>query len=278
MAVGNYSHAEGGSTIAVGSYSHAEGLNATAKGDYSHAEGSGVIASGSYSHAEGINAIAIGNYSHAEGETTLSSGSYSHAEGSATTAIGLASHAEGRWTIANGDYQHVQGAFNRSNTNPSAFILGNGTSNINRSNLIYASGSLVQITGSLNISGSISITRDITGSNALFTGTISINNTLLINQNSASLTTGTKTLSSIATGSYTSAFYNYTVASGSNARSGQVMVVWNGGSIQYTDNSTLDIGSTTSVVFTASLSGANMNLTTVLPSDSWTVKTLINLL
>jgi hypothetical protein len=129
-----------------------------AVGNYSHAEGGSTIASGSYSHAEGLNATAKGNYSHAEGDNT--------------TAIGIASHAEGRWTIANGDYQHVQGAFNRSNTNPSAFILGNGTSNINRSNLIYASGSSVQITGSLNISGSISITRDITGSNALFTGTI----------------------------------------------------------------------------------------------------------
>jgi len=54
--------------------------------------------------------------------------------------------------------------------------------------------------------------------------------------------------------------------------------VWNGGSIQYTDISTLDIGSTATIVFTASLSGPNLNLTTVLPSAAWTIKTLANLL
>jgi len=149
----------------------------------------------------------------------------------------------------------TDGIFSYFNSSGSEFITLGGSQNA-----LNVSGSVI-ISGSLNVSGSISV-----------------GNALLLNQTSASLTTGTKTLSSITTGSYTSAFYNYTVASGSNARSGQVMIVWNRGSIQYTDNSTLDIGSTTSVVFTASLSGANMNLTTVLPSDSWTVKTLANLL
>jgi hypothetical protein len=150
------------------------------------------------------------------------------------------------------------------------------------SSIIYSSGSNIfgnslsntqVFTGSMNITGSLNITGSINT-----TGTLLVNNSLLINQTSSSLASGTTILSNIATGSYTSAFYNYTLASGSNARSGQVMIVWNGGSIQYTDNSTLDIGNTAAVVFTASLSGANMNLTTILPSDSWTVKTLANLL
>jgi hypothetical protein len=44
------------------------------------------------------------------------------------------------------------------------------------------------------------------------------------------------------------------------------------------DNSTLDIGNTSTVALTASLSGANVLLTSTLPSSGWTIKTLINLL
>jgi hypothetical protein len=45
--------------------------------------------------------------------------------------------------------------YNITSSVQSAFILGNGTSNTNRSNLIFAAGNQVQITGSLNVSGSI---------------------------------------------------------------------------------------------------------------------------
>ncbi len=109
-------------------------------------------------------------------------------------------------------------------------------------------------------------------------GDLIVSSSLIINQNTASLASGAQTISTNATSSYTAVFYNYTVASGSNARAGQVSAVWNGGSIQYTDVSTTDIGSTSGVAFTASLNGANVRLTTVLPTSGWTVKTLANLL
>jgi hypothetical protein len=109
-------------------------------------------------------------------------------------------------------------------------------------------------------------------------GNLIISSSLIANQNTASLASGAQTISTNATSSYTAAFYNYTLASGSNARAGQVTAVWNGGSIQYTDVSTTDIGSTLAVAFTASLSGGNVQLTTVLPTSGWTVKTLANLI
>jgi hypothetical protein len=155
IARGNASHAEGYLSITSGSYSHAEGRETTAIGGYSHAEGWGTIASGSYSHAEGRNAIALGNYSHAEGFGALSIGQYSHAEGVGAEARADYSHAEGLWTIASGEYQHVQGQYNISSSAKSAFIIGNGTSNTARRNLVFASGSIFQITGSLQVSGSI---------------------------------------------------------------------------------------------------------------------------
>jgi len=175
------------------------------------------------------------------------------------------------------------------------------------SSIIYSSGSnqfgnnltdIQSFTGSLRVTGSgnhyivggnvgigkttSNATLDVNGNTIItgsltVTGTALVNNSLLINDTKTA-SIGVRTLSSIETGSYTSTFYNYTIASGSNARSGQVMIVWNGGSIQYTDISTLDIGSTATIVFTASLSGPNLNLTTVLPSAAWTIKTLANLL
>jgi hypothetical protein len=94
---------------------------------------------------------AQGLYSHAEGSSSLALGIASHAEGYLTTASGYASHAEGFNTVASGSYQHVQGQFNISSSDQSAFIIGNGTSNNLRSNLVFASGSQFQITGSLSV-------------------------------------------------------------------------------------------------------------------------------
>jgi len=111
--------------------------------------------SGEYSHAEGQFTNAYGVGSHAEGYGTVASGEASHAEGYGTIASGYASHAEGYFTIASGSYQHVQGQYNQSSSAQSAFIIGNGTSDATRSNLIFASGSQVQITGSLNVSAGI---------------------------------------------------------------------------------------------------------------------------
>jgi hypothetical protein len=126
-----------------------------ASGLYSHAEGTATNADGQASHAEGNSTIAAGLGSHAEGNITLANGAYSHTEGVNTIAYGGASHAEGQGTITSGSYQHVQGIFNRTSSLGGAFILGNGTSDANRSNLIFAAGNTVQITGSLSVSGSI---------------------------------------------------------------------------------------------------------------------------
>jgi hypothetical protein len=117
-----------------------------------------------------------------------------------------------------------------------------------------------------------------------FTGSLSVSNTLIVsssqitNKNVIGLSSGNQDISTTLTGSYTSAFCNYTVSSGSNARAGQIMVVWNGSSITYTDNSTTDIGLTKNVEFTASLNTGNVVISTVLPTNGWSIKTLMNLL
>ena len=178
ISQGVYSHAEGISTIARGAYSHAEGWSNIALGTYSHAEGYQTITSGSYAHSEGSNTIARGDYSHAEGDYTVAQGIASHAEGNNTSASGYASHAEGEatiaqadhshteghYTIANADYQTVVGIGNLTSSVAGAFIIGNGTPysySYLQSNLLHAGGNTVEITGSLDVTGSL-ISRNTT--------------------------------------------------------------------------------------------------------------------
>ena len=154
-ATNTSAHAEGDTTIALGIGSHAEGNFTSASNNYSHAEGQYTLASGIGSHAEGTYTTASGDYSHAEGNNTEARGEKSHAEGYDTLASGSHSHAEGNSTIALGNYQHVQGQYNITSSAESAFIIGNGTADNARRNLVFASGSTFQITGSLLVSGSI---------------------------------------------------------------------------------------------------------------------------
>jgi len=132
-----------------------QGQSTQTTGDYSRAYGDSSIAGGNYSHAEGNTTEATGQYSHAEGQFTLAAGNASHAEGAGTVANGSFSHAEGLGTVAQGMGQHAQGAYNISSSIAGAFILGNGSDDNTRSNLIFAAGNTVQITGSLDVNGSI---------------------------------------------------------------------------------------------------------------------------
>jgi len=116
---------------------------------------------------------------------------------------------------------------------------------------LLVSGSGITVTGSLNIGPSTITTSTITS------------------------TVGSNTVFTQATGSYTSAFYKYTFTSQSNARAGEVMAIWNGTSVQFTDNSTPDIGNTAAVTSSVSISGANVVLSTYTPAAGWTIKSQV---
>ena len=77
-----------------------------------------------------------------------------------------------------------------------------------------------------------------------------------------------------ATGSYSSAFFKYTVASASNARSGEIMSVWNGSTVTFTDNSTTDIGSTSAVTSSVAISASNAQLTMQTNTAGWRIKSI----
>ena len=78
---------------------------------------------------------------------TIASGITSHSEGLFTVASGTGAHAEGQHTIANGNYSHVSGKYNISDATESAFIIGNGSDNSSRSNLLFAAANQVEVFG-----------------------------------------------------------------------------------------------------------------------------------
>jgi hypothetical protein len=142
----------------------------------------------------------------------------------------------------------------------------------------------VSITGSLNVVGA-GITGSLFGTSSWATNalTASYANSPFdigiaeFNSTSSTTTAGTTTVSLIATSSFTSAFYNYTISSGSNARAGQVMSVWSGTTVRYTEVTTTDIGNTATASFAVAISGPNVNLSLTAPGV-WTVKSIANLL
>ena len=91
-------------------------------------------AQGEYSHAEGYHTSA-GHRAHAEGDNSYATGYISHAEGYYTVASQEGAHAEGKYVYASSAYQHAQGKYNiNDNQGVYAHIVGNGTSNNDRSN------------------------------------------------------------------------------------------------------------------------------------------------
>ena len=125
----------------------------------------------------------------------------------------------------------------------------------------------VIITGSLLTSGSANINGPVTiGISNITTNTITASaagDNLVFNQ---------------ATGSYTAAKYLYTCTSQSNARTGEVVAVWNGTSTQYTDYSTLDIGSTTNVTASVSIETAQAQFNVQTATSGWKIKSYVTYL
>jgi hypothetical protein len=132
---------------------------------------------------------------------------------------------------------------------------------------ITGGGSAFPFTGSAQITGSLGIT-----------GSLLISQSLFQYSDNTDVDTGTETVLSIATGSYRSAFFDYVAVSGSNARAGTVMSVWNGANVEYTEASTNDIGTTTNCNLQVILSGANVVLQSRVLSDNWSVKSLVRML
>ena len=141
-------------------------------------------------------------------------------------------------------------------------------------------GELFSITDSL--SGSLFSVNDISGLPIL--EVFSDNTTLIGNYQDPMLITtakvvqtnsGSFTVYSLPTASYDTAFFEYSIRSGSNARAGTIMAMQLGSAVNFTETTTTDFGSTSAVSFTVIVTGSNMALTGSSTTGSWTIKTIV---
>jgi hypothetical protein len=84
------------------------------------------------------------------GCTNISNGIGSHSEGLSTRANGNYSHSEGIGTYADGEGQHVSGKYNITGNTTSLFVIGNGTDDDNRSDILNVNQNEVNVFGNLN--------------------------------------------------------------------------------------------------------------------------------
>ena len=100
-----------------------------------------------------------------------------------------------------------------------------------------------------------------------------LSGSLYSSRQSSSLTIGYTLIYQVDTGSYTAGFFDYYATSASNGRAGTIMSFWLGSELVFTDNTTTDIGSTTNLAFSMSLSQSYAQLYSSASSDLWAVKT-----
>jgi hypothetical protein len=161
----------GSSNYLTNTYSFAQGSSNSASADYAIATGNGskatqylAIAQQYGSRAEGYWSIAQGYFTKAYGTAAYVRGNQTIANGDASSAIGNYSVSSGEASFASGYYvstvdlaQHVFGIRNIPISGAGAFIIGNGQPSYGGtpSNLLFAQGTTVQITGSLIVSQSL---------------------------------------------------------------------------------------------------------------------------
>ena len=146
--------------------------------------------------------------------------------------------------------------------------------------VLGSQGELFSITDSL--SGSLFSVNDISGLPIL--EVFSDNTTLIGNYQAPALVTTAKnvlasagafTVYSLPTASYDGAFFEYTARSGSNARAGQIMAIWSGSVVNYTETTSSAFGTTTGLTLGVFITGSNMALTGSATTSAWTIKTII---
>jgi len=141
-------------------------------------------------------------------------------------------------------------------------------------------GELFSVTDSL--SGSLFSVNDISGLPIL---EVFSDNTVLVGNyldpmliTTAKVTqtnSGSFVMYSLPTASYDTAFFEYSVRSGSNARAGTIMAIQSGSAVNFTETTTTDFGTTSAVSFAVVVTGSNMALTGSSTSGAWTIKTIV---
>ena len=91
----------------------------------------------------------------------------------------------------------------------------------------------------------------------------------------STLTAGTNTIYSIPTSAYTGAFFDYALIGSAGARAGNIISIFSGVTVQFTEVTTNDIGNTTPVTFSMNVSSGLARLSSSATTTGWTLKTIV---
>jgi hypothetical protein len=85
----------------------------------------------------------------------------------------------------------------------------------------------------------------------------------------------TQSIHSLSTSSYDGAFIEYTAVSASNARAGNIMSIWDGSNVTFTETTTTDIGDTSDLLFQVALTQSVAQIQSYTTSTGYRLKTII---
>ena len=146
---------------------------------------------------------------------------------------------------------------------------------------VYGSqGELFSVTD--NLSGSLFSVHDISGLPVI--ESFSDGTTLIGNYEAPALYTSVKKIINsgvgqviyqIPTASYDSVYFDYNVRKDGNARAGQIMAIWSGSTVNYSEVTTPVFGNTSGFNLSVIITGSYIALTGSASNDGWIVKTII---
>lgn len=179
---------------------------------------------------------------------------------------GYTLHVSGKGALISGTGQNMLTVIGSGATEPLFTVQG-------------SSGELFSITDDLT--GSLFAVNDISGlpilevfdDDTVHMGSYqapSLNTTVKLNPG-----TGLSTVYSLPVSAYTGAFFDYTVSNTTGARAGNIMSIFSGSTVEFTETATSDIGSTTPITFTMSSDGSNASLQVSAATTGWEVKTIV---
>ena len=147
-----------------------------------------------------------------------------------------------------------------SNASLNSLIVTSGVTGSLFGTASYAANSINAVTASL-VNGNVNVT------------TATIGGALYTTATSNAVSTNITIFTISTTGTYTSGFIDYHVTDGgANARSGQIQIAYVGGQVAYNETATQDIGDTSGFNWKVIMSGADINLESVVSTGTWDIK------
>jgi hypothetical protein len=157
-----------------------------------------------------------------------------------------------------------------------ATLNGNATTATTAATASYVTGSIFTNNNSVASASYAATASLVNGNVKVAQATIGLATVpALYTTNKATVSTGTTTVHTVLLADYTSAFVDYTISDSTNARSGQIKVVWLNGQINYTDITTMDIGDTSVFDWDVVINGGNIEFNAVVTSSTWLAKLIV---